>query len=222
MTDKRRVEFWLRYHNCIGDMYFALGPKALASKSQDMVLLRNKMAGLRLALTSGGGSHNNAFVMKMGRYLVVEFSVKGNACFIFESETAPFALRGSIAGDATGLRHESRLHRLLHIDSPDLPWERKFDGALKSCGITPDRTERSTASRPISAESPIATADRKNRVEIAAYLNQKGLLWKDNTLNGGNISITHTRVSGAVADQLREWGFQYSQRGFWYRAEWPI
>jgi hypothetical protein len=129
--DTRRLKFWEKYHQHIDDMYFALGPTAQNSRDKDFVDIRRKMEGRRLRLARGGSPENNAFVMFIGRYAVVEFGLKGNACFIFSRNALPFDLGGEVAGDRSGLKHASG-ERLLHMDRGGVTWEHDFRSHLSS------------------------------------------------------------------------------------------
>ena len=68
--------------------------------------------------------------MCIGNFVVVEFGIKGNACFIFARDRLPFLLEGEIAGNGTALKHESSVERLLHTDRISETWERRFQGTL--------------------------------------------------------------------------------------------
>ncbi len=220
-TDKRRLEFWQQYHESIGDMYFALGPSVLSARGVDIKRLRDRMADHLLTLTDGGNAHNNAFIMMMGKYIVVEFGLKGNACFVFDAQNQPFVLKRSIAGDSAGLKHSSHKHRLLHKDSADTKWEYKFRQILSGCGLHPERV----SGRPIPnvREPPTsrASANGGARTELLSFLNDNAVLWEDKTAKGGNLKVLHARFSGPIAEKLKKLGFSYSTRNFWYRREWP-
>jgi hypothetical protein len=141
-SDRRRLHFWQRYHTHIDDMYFALGPSARNNRSRDFIEVRKKMVGRTLDLTSAGPYENNAFIMCMGRYVVVEFGTKGNACFIFERAKLPFDLSGSVAGNSSELKHTNNIDRLLHIDRSWKKWEEDFESVLsKLMRIKPASTD---------------------------------------------------------------------------------
>ena len=129
--DPRRLKFWEKYHEHIDDMYFALGPTASHSRDKDFQDIRKKMDGRRLRLVRGGSTDNNAFIMFIGRYVVVEFGVANNACFIFASDALPFTLEGEVDGDKSGLKHPSG-ERLLHKDRGGFTWEELFQSELAS------------------------------------------------------------------------------------------
>jgi hypothetical protein len=220
-TDQRRLKFWQQYHELIDDMYFALGPNVLAARGTDIRRLRERMADHLLNLTDGGGAHNNAFIMMMGKYIVVEFGSKGNACFVFDAQSRPFALKRTIAGDSTGLKHSGHKHRLLHMDSAETKWEHKFRQVLSGCGLN----LAGVSSRPNPhVREPQPPKDNRSLTKRAfkEFVERYTISWSDNTSVGGNLAVKHAYTIGAIADQLREWGFSYSEkRGFWWRKEWP-
>ena len=54
--------------------------------------------------------------MCIGNFVVVEFGMTGNACYIFRRDQLPFGLDGDLAGNSTALKHASFVERLLHKD----------------------------------------------------------------------------------------------------------
>jgi hypothetical protein len=177
------------------------------------------MADHLLTLTDGGGAHNNAFIMMMGKYIVVEFGAKGNACFVFDAHNQPFELKRTIAGDSTGLKHTSHKHRLLHKDGGDTQWEYKFRQVLSQCGLRPEgEPNRSNIGKTQTSQG---RANGVSRAQLLAFLNDNGVLWEDKTAKGGNLKVLHARFTGSIGEQLKKWGFAYSERQFWYRRDWP-
>jgi hypothetical protein len=129
--DTRRLKFWEKYHQHIDDMFFALGPAAQTSRDPDFIDIRKKMEGRRLRLARGGSPENNAFIMFMGRYAIVEFGKKGNACFIFRRDRLPFVLEGEVVADKAAWKDASEA-RLVHTDRGGLPWEDEFRSHLST------------------------------------------------------------------------------------------
>ena len=163
-NDTRRLKFWERYHDSIDDMYFALGGTARWHRGADFQDIRKKMAGRLLNLHSAGPPNNNAFIMCIRNFVVVEFGLKGNACFIFASDRLPFLLKGAIAGNSTALKHSSFVERLLHNDGNFGTWERRFQGALASLmRVQPGR-------QPVRSESPTQATPTPTTVHKDAVL----------------------------------------------------
>lgn len=134
-NDTRRVEFWKRYHDQIEDMYFILGNDAMTNRSLDFREMRHAMAGLLAQLYAAGAPSNNAFVMMIGDFVVVEFGSKGNAAYIFNRNGAlPFQLRGHVAGNSTELKNQTSkafVERLIHNDTGEGTWETRFERMLR-------------------------------------------------------------------------------------------
>jgi EH_Signature domain len=147
-NDTRRLKFWERYHDSIDDMYFALGDTTRWHRGADFQDIRKKMAGRLLNLHSAGPPDNNAFIMCIGNFVVVEFGIKGNACFIFARDRLPFLLEGGIAGNRTALKHPSFVQRLLHKDGNFGTWERTFQETLVGLMRVQPRLQ------PIRSENP--------------------------------------------------------------------
>jgi hypothetical protein len=129
--DPRRRKFWERYHESIDEMYFALGTNARYHPGQDFRDFRRKADGLLLTLLSTS-ANDNAFIMRVGEHVIVEFGFKGNACYIFRRDDLPFELTGTLAGNSTALKHPRNLERLLHHDGSWETWEQRFQRALSS------------------------------------------------------------------------------------------
>lgn len=128
VNDARRLAFWKRQVDHITDMHFALGESAYADPRPDFRALRHDMKGRLLKLESGGGARNNAFIMRVGRHVFVEFGEKGNAMFAFDGERLPFDLsRSYVSGNKTALKHPSHVARVIHMDSAGERWERKIE-----------------------------------------------------------------------------------------------
>lgn len=88
--DNRRLQFWAQYVSAIEDIHFALGADARENASHDFTALRKKMTGLMVPLQDNVRS-NNAFIMRMGPLVVVEFSGYSNACYGYDATRAlPF------------------------------------------------------------------------------------------------------------------------------------
>jgi EH_Signature domain len=168
-NDTRRLKFWERYHKNIDDMYFALGNTARRHRGLDFQEIRRKMAGRVLGLHSAGPPDNNAFVMCIGDHVVVEFGLKGNACFIFRRDTLPFQLKGELAGNSTELKHERRIERLLHHDASHESWERKFQTILASL-------MRIQPSQPNDAIKPFVGAASATNIRNTANRTNAGAL----------------------------------------------
>ena len=132
--NRRRKDFWLRYHDRIRDFQVAVSEadlwKVRASQKNSELLYYSQVAH----------PTTSAFLMRFegygAQYIVAEFSEKGNAAYIFKAtdfeskhvtmRTPRFDLRKHLKFDDT--------HRILHLGD----WERKASHKLSSeFGIRP-------------------------------------------------------------------------------------
>ncbi len=224
-TDQRRVEFWQRYHEQINGMYFALGSAARNARDADAKRVRAKMGDHLLTLKRAGSSSNNAFIMLMGDIVAVEFGLKGNACYLYEKGSLPFALRGEVTGEE--LRGADHLERLTHMDSSYEPWEEKFATALSARGIRATAAAvmapivRRHADPPRSVRADRETGRGLTKYALERFVREHQLVWSDLTDQGGFISVISSQQTGSIADTLKSWGFSYSERRLaWYRRGW--
>ena len=223
-TDKRRLEFWQRYHEQIQGVYFALGSAAMNARDADSQRIRKQMGDHLLTLKRGGSASNNAFIMQMGDVVAVEFGVKGNACYLYKKSALPFVLRGEVAPDE--LRSVDSLDRLTHADGYD-KWEEKFATALARLGIHPTagqhpRTRTGPApgrSHELPKHEPADSGFSQQAMH--QFLKEHALFVVDHTEKGGVISVMTSQETGLVATTLKGWGFSFSRnRELWWRKGW--
>ncbi|CAN1528863.1 EH signature domain containing protein [Burkholderiaceae bacterium] len=144
LSDTRRVRFWEKFIPSINSMQFALGSHAMFSREKDYVELRAKLKGLLISLDDGY-AHNNAFIMRIGDLLAVEFSGASNAFYGYSvKRTLPFDLSKPVkSGPVNGrnsLKNDARLLYLRHQDGIHgfSYWEDRFkDELLTNFGIKP-------------------------------------------------------------------------------------
>jgi hypothetical protein len=240
LNDRRRIDFWKRYVDRITDMHFALGEAAYRDSRPDFRSLRQAMKGRLLRLESGGGARNNAFIMRIGGHVVVEFGEKGNAMFAFEADALPFDLRGGyVAGNRTALKHPKHLARLIHMDGSGERWERKFERKLDELGgrrskITAGSgsAHRVTTTGQASASQWASTWTRPGSAgadppalavspgigaagDPSAFLKGNGVTFVDSRPKGGALWAYAPERTPLAAD-LRRRGFTWSHR----RAAW--
>lgn len=218
-TDQRRVRFWENYHTLIDDIYFAFGPRSAQSRLADIRKLREQMGNRLLTLIRPGKPTNNAFIMRMGAYLVVEFGVTGNACQVFRADQLPFALAGEVAGDGTGLKHPSRSHWLPHRDSGSDTWEDEFRRVLAGLGIRPSRDEHERGEEAVG-HAGLRVAHEFSWVALRRFADAHGLTIEDLTRRGGRLWVSGASAPehGPLTNQLVGWGFRWANhRAAWYR-----
>ncbi|MEJ8848589.1 EH signature domain-containing protein [Variovorax rhizosphaerae] len=140
MNERRRLTYWLRFAEHIkGGMWFALGSSThmrLATQFTDFY----KRAKDHILRLDGGGADNNAFLMRIGDYLAVEFGESGNAFYLYRWDSlSPSLVKmlgsgGARAGaNISDLKNKSAsLDNLSHMDAPVAlkSWEQKFEDVL--------------------------------------------------------------------------------------------
>ena len=228
MGDRRRMDFWKRYVKSIDNIQFALGSFARTSSDSDFVALRKKMTGLICELDAAGA--NNAFVMTMGKLIVVEFSGMGNALYGYDAQrNVPFdttkPLRLTVDGKNSLKHKDEAILWLTHQDGIRGwdAWEPMFEATLKKeFAITPEtataRMTRATAPAPEPVrQTPNSSQYSRDALDRLARTNF--LLVEDKTGQGGNLWVRTTgplAITGAVEQQLRQWGFTLRPgKGWW-------
>lgn len=124
-ADLRRLKYWLRWEPQITDMWFVLGSDAQANKTAEFLELRKRMSGRDRVLVDNNHL-NNAFVMRIGPLLVIEFGVTGNACYVFAAADFRTNLDRRVLR-LTELKQRSAATRLSHMSQ----WESRFDFELR-------------------------------------------------------------------------------------------
>ena len=184
-AEDRRLRFWLDYQGSIDEFHFALGPSVDLSQEIDYRKIREKYSEHFCKLTNPGNLNNNAFLLTLGNYTIVEFGVTGNACYCYESNNLPFALRDNV--DLNLLKNKDAATKWLSHRGDR--WEKRFRETLSNFGIYPDQ------------ESKIDSA-----VKIAR---QRGIVVKDERSKGGVLWIIHAKQDDDVASKLESLGFKY-------------
>jgi len=216
--DSRRVDYWLRFEPAIEDMWFALGSDALNRRGEQFNDFRNRAKG-RLLDLDDTTADNNAFVMRVGRYLLVEFGAKGNAMYTFEWDSLGKPLLDTLTSGRARtsvsihrLKASNNVERLIHRDSAEQTWEEKFDAYLVSrIGRRPANAPRSVnavrRSRP-AALSPDTWSHfvRTHGLRVEDYRSKQGALWVL-----GVDQPTH------VIAQLQAWGFRARRPRGWFK-----
>jgi hypothetical protein len=206
-------------------MHFALGKTAYSNKSVDFQNLRNKMRGIITELDETT-SDNNAFIMRVGQYLLVEFGEKGNAMYIYDTNMQPFDLtRGYVS--IKKLKNKDKMEsRYLHMDTLDGTWEDRFLTKLSSLtgrnltllGAARRPTARTIPPRPKATTTPVASNPQINQQSVIAFCLLYGLKYDDRTEKGGQLWVKASDKVAFIKRQLLYWEFRYSQKNrAWYR-----
>lgn len=215
--DSRRVNYWLRFEPVIEDMWFALGPDAQARRSEQFNDFKSRSKG-RLLNLDRTSAENNAFVMRVGRYLLVEFGAKGNAMFVFKWDALGQHLLQTLTSGRVlasvsihELKDRENVMRLIHQDSAAQSWEQKFDAALVPL----------IGSRPSDPLRRAAVVSRVERVGFtlltwSAFVRRHSLVVEDNRAKRGSLWVLGEDQPSHVVAQLEAWGFKKrSPKGWW-------
>ena len=241
LGDRRRMEFWKRYVKAIDHIDFALGSTARNAHDRDFVALRKKMTGLICHLDASGS--NNAFIMRMGDLVAVEFSGMGNALYGYDArKTVPFNTGEPLRlpqYDHNSLKQKTRsILRLRHQDGINgwSKWEHMFEAKLRDeFGIKPEAVAtRVAGSSPeplpartlgnialtheqLAAKGTAAEVPRYyNRFALNKLASRLDLRIEDRTPKGGSLWVLTDDSNREVAGILSTWGFQHKAgKGWW-------
>jgi EH_Signature domain len=177
-AEERRLNYWLRFEPAIDDLWFVLGSQIAQKRDADYLEFRKRAQGRVRLLGGQTTSENNAFVMRIGEYVAVEFGKIGNACRVRDWSKLPKNLTNKLIKGTDGLEieiYDLRGHddteRLVHQDSPSIrqSWEEKFDEAIVlKVGFKPESPPYSLSDRVgVRRKGPLAGEEgRTNKVEF--------------------------------------------------------
>jgi hypothetical protein len=236
-ADGRRLNYWLRFEPMIEDMWFVLGSDAMNDRRKDYVDFRSRAKGRLLELVGATPTPNNAFLMRIGEHIVVEFGLVGNACFAYEySKLAPDIKRrlGSevyrAQMDIASLKVKGHKLRLLHSG----PWESDFDTVLcplfgfrpPSGGGRPGQRSGAgplgvvVVNKPrsaISTATPTRSKALFSRMEFEIFASRQRLIVEDFLKKGGSLWVRKDDSDENVSSGLRAFGFTYKPGKGWWR-----
>jgi hypothetical protein len=221
-ANPRRLAYWLKYEERgqIDDMWFCLGKDARAMTSTEFKDIRRRMQGRELALEDTTGA-NNAFVMKIGELLVVEFGVTNNACFAYRHDDFSQVLskrRVSTSGDLK--RQRSALKKLSHVG----PWERTFDFELRRLlSVTPARNSYAQLAPPPAGAANVEARDEpvqsSTLQEVVRLCRSNDVDFRDNRASGGAFWVlADASLTPILCQQLLKFGFSHKPgKGYWLK-----
>ena len=167
----------------------------------------------------GTTADNNAFVMRVGRYLLVEFGAKGNAMYVFEWDSLGQPLLDTLtSGRARAsvsihrLKDSNNIERMIHRDSAAQTWEQKFDAYLvPRIGRRPsDPPRRVGAVRRVRSEA-------FTQETWTFFARTHGLRVEDNRSRAGALWVLGVEQPNHVAVQLEAWGFRSRAPRGWFK-----
>lgn len=207
INDSRRLAYWLRFAPFVDDMWFAMGTSAWVRKGGQFVEFRERAKG-RLLNLEGTTADNNAFVMRIGAYLAIEFGASGNAFYLFRWDAlSPSLSKALTSGRAregvhiTELKSAANEDSMRHRDSPVAlkSWEQKFD----------DRLTRLIGSKP--EERPACVPD------LEALVSDSAVDVVDLREAGGALWIRETDRSSHLSRKLQVMGMMFRSGRGWFK-----
>ncbi|WP_230384685.1 EH signature domain-containing protein [Burkholderia pseudomallei] len=153
-ADEGRLAFWSKYLKQIIWTRLVFGADTLA--------LKRSNAGIRDLIAREEGAYAqltskpevDAFMMQIGSYLIIEFSKKPNACYVYQADQLPFEpydrhYEGGTSDLAAGFRQDIGCAlRIVHRDG----WGQRAQGELRQLGIRPDRPNAQSVASTGTAE----------------------------------------------------------------------
>lgn len=239
IADRSRMLFWPKFVPVIDDIWFVLGTHARTSSDPNYVRLRNRIGSERIAEFVGAGYTNNAFIMRIGPYYMVEFGQIGRAAYLIHADGWRLDLRPGVhlnLGVATLRRMGGK--QLTHM--PNYAWGEKFEQAIcpgigwwpgqaaptlptSNVGngreTTPSRSNvrHSNASRSVS-DNKTASTDKTEHPFLAsmiADLVRRGEVVQDFRSTGGDLWVLADQSDPILVRQLTGWGFRYEVGKGW-------
>jgi hypothetical protein len=215
-ADEGRLAFWSKYLKQIEWTRLVFGAETMLLKrtNPDIRDLIAREEGAYAELTSK--REVDAFMMQLGSYLIIEFSKKPNACYVYKADQLPFepysrAYAGNTADLAAGF-HGEHAARIVHVPG----WQTRASEQLRGLGIYPDAPERT---RRVAR-----TQDQPSELEQLSKLLERyaGAVMTDSRqrTGGGRLWIEDPHQRVQLGDELKSRGFKWADsRQAWYLPE---
>lgn len=124
VADLSRMRFWPQFVPVISDIWFAMGSYAHDRRDPKYEKLRQRIGGERILKFAGSSYTNNAFIMRIGPFYLIEFGQKGRAAYLIHADRWREPL-------TPGASVQLAVHRLQSMGGEQmphrpLPWEKTF------------------------------------------------------------------------------------------------
>lgn len=223
-ADAGRLAFWSRYMDQIVWARLIFGQETwdLQNRNSEVRQLIADEQGMHARLTSSQKRLVDAFLMQLGNYLIVEFSKKPNACYIYKATELPFApyakeYDGGSPDLAVGPRGKFAA-RIVHTPG----WEMDALATLRALGIYPDKAKDNSTQAATSARSVGRRAHKVDLQELAAIVKRfsGAVLLDERTHSGGRLWVSDPQQRQLLGKELQPLGFHWSDfRRCWYYLE---
>ena len=167
-ADEGRLAFWSNYLEQITWTRLVFSAETMQLKNRNPAIrdLIAREQGAYAELTAKRDV--DAFMMKIGGYILIEFSRKPNACYVYAESSLPFdRYKRNYAGTTDDLAvgfHGGCAARIIHRDG----WAMRAADELRALGIVPDRQAKQAAGRsaqPVLKEPPRTVWDGTQTLE---------------------------------------------------------
>ncbi|TXH69238.1 MAG: hypothetical protein E6Q83_10835 [Thiothrix sp.] len=137
-AQKDRFQFWSQYINQISytKLVFGSTTQVQRSRNKEIAKLFREEQDI-YAILDSNNADLDAFIMQIGGYTFVEFSMNGNAAFIYNNGELPFKMIARRLNDKTysdGLKC-AQSNKIIHNGD----WQFNTKNKLMSMGIYPDK-----------------------------------------------------------------------------------
>lgn len=237
VADLSRMRFWPQFVPVISDIWFAMGSYAHDSRDPKYVKLRQRIGRERILKFAGSSYTNNAFIMRIGPFYLIEFGQKGRAAYLIHADRWREPL-------TQGASVQLAVHRLQSMGGEQmphrpLPWETTF--CNKICprigwwpgSPSPKPTARITealAGRPTESKKKNSSTQRGTAAGAAhdteedpffaalmSRLTDYGLQIDDLRRKGGCLWVRADTKDQSLNRILLGAGFTYSGGNGWWK-----
>jgi hypothetical protein len=222
-ADIRRLNYWLKWEKNITEMWFFLGEMAIKDQRMAFKDVRDRMGSSIRQLVEPSRPENNAFVMRIGEYLVIEFSTKNNAMFIYQADEASPDMKYTYRTTPRLKNLKGALGKHSHMSS----WESTFDGVLRRrlrqaslistiqpvvnrATYSSTSAQRATTFEALPLKmNELRTVVAVSNADIEDYRGKDGNLW---------VTLLNRSQDPSLASYLERRGFKYVPgRGYWIK-----
>jgi hypothetical protein len=229
-ADRQRMEFWLQYAEQIDDIWLALGDHSLYNNKPDYKRIRQNMMGRYMALTGGSYTQDNAFLMRIGGFVFIEFGKQNNACHVFSADNLPFQFgQKAVLGTQDGLKntyHSGHRAKLTHRDG----WQWEFSNFLRSYANaapgqskpknqslrSPNSGNTSTTSQIKKKPQASLSTTALDMQQLRNFCDTHGLHIDDHRSKGGALWVRAPERHPVATPILKSAGFNFKEgKGWW-------
>ena len=220
-ADIRRLNYWLTWEKHITEMWFYLGEMAYKDQRSVFQDVRERMGGSIRQLEEPSRPENNAFVMRIGEYMVIEFSTKNNAMFIYQADQASADMKYKNRTTTRLKKLKGSLGKNPHMGN----WESTFDHVLrhrlsKSIPAASRQTSlySNRSSNPLPTNSMESNTLQLNMNELKSVVAVSNARIEDHRAKQGNLWVTlaDKTKDPSLSSYLERRGFKYVHgKGYW-------